>query len=111
MHKALREDLEAFGADIIFRRLAVTDAQIDSLGLPTKPPKMKGNAHANSFFGTRTVELEAIKPSDLQAILEHAAENALDMDAFRASEARSAIIRTELVEQVRQMRGAGRESI
>jgi hypothetical protein len=98
MFRALEEDIQAFDGDVEFHRLAVISEQIEAWNLPTKPPKTKGNTHAAQFSGTETVELEAIPPDLLRTILHEAANEYLDMDAFRQTEAKSANERQRLVE-------------
>ncbi len=99
MFEALRGDIQAFGGDVEFRRIAVTRDQIDALDLPTAPPK-RGTSHAATFDDDVTVQLEAIQPSDLKRIVSDAVTDALDMDAFRESVARGDAIREELKEWI-----------
>jgi len=101
MHKALGEDIEALGGDIDLYRIAVLRTQIEDLGLPTKPPKRVGNSHAANFDDNITVELEAVPPPDLQAILEIAIEDSLDMETFRETEARSFEVRKDIFKKMR----------
>ena len=64
----------AQGADIRTERLAVMEAQIEGMALPTRPTKQT-DSKAASFAG-RSVEVEAIPPDQLRALV-HAAVEAL----------------------------------
>ena len=97
MHQALHEDLLAFGAQIKFQRLAVTQEQIIDWQLQSKPVKRQGNTHSNSFDADVTVELEAIPPRKLQKLLVSSIEKHLDMGAFEATKSRSAEVREQLL--------------
>ena len=57
-------------AEIHFERLAVTEAQIALWHLPTRPTK-KSDSRAKNF-GEISVELDAIEPGPLRAIVEEA---------------------------------------
>ena len=70
IERELREHLEV---DLEFRRLAVNESQIDTLGLPTRPPKPSEKRRGPS----RTVEAEAIAPSIMREIVRDAVESYL----------------------------------
>jgi hypothetical protein len=61
---SLRED---HGLDVELTRLAVTEEQIETLNLPMRPTKKKGNTHAKKFKGD-SVELDAVSPVVLAAL-------------------------------------------
>jgi hypothetical protein len=63
-------------ADVEFERLAVTPAQIEALGLPTRPTKMT-DARAHGFAG-ESVEVDAIPARTLRGILRGAIESHID---------------------------------
>lgn len=71
-------------ADIRFERLAVTKDQIDSLDLPTRPTK--ASCHAAGWMGD-SVELDAIEPCTLRAIVREAIERHLPLDRLRVLKA------------------------
>jgi hypothetical protein len=79
---ALAEDVQAFaadlGGDVSFTRLAVTPAQITTLGLETAPPK----ATDSRAFTGETCQAEAIPPDVLAQIVRDAVESRLDHDAY-----------------------------
>src|SRR5215468_5927877 len=50
------------GADIVFERIAVTEAQIADWDLPTRPTKAS-DTRAKAFGSTLSVELDAIEPN------------------------------------------------
>jgi hypothetical protein len=62
-------------ADIYFERIAVTEEQITALNLPTRPPKVTDTRSKN--FGSISVELDAIEPNTLRAIVLDAIETHL----------------------------------
>ncbi len=67
-------------ADITFERLAVTPAQIERLSLPLRPTK-RSDSRAVKFtaeFGAGSVELDAIHPDTLRAIVRGAIERHID---------------------------------
>lgn len=62
--------------DIHFQRVAVTPIQIHDMGLPTRPTK-RTDTRAAGFIG-RSVEVDAIPPSRLRALLETAIQSHVD---------------------------------
>lgn len=62
-------------AGIHFERIAVTKQQIDQLHLPTRPTKTSDTRSKN--FGDILVELDAIEPNMLRAIVLQAIERHL----------------------------------
>jgi hypothetical protein len=67
-------------ATIIFERLAVTEQQIASWNLPTRPTK-KSDTRAKGF-GDISVELDAIEPNRLRTIVQDAIEDHLPPEQF-----------------------------
>jgi hypothetical protein len=62
-----------------FVRAAVTPEQIDKLNLPTRPTKIAGNSHARGWDPDRSsVELDAIPPRTLRAMVEACITNHVD---------------------------------
>ena len=76
------ELLTGFQADDLrFERVAVTDAQIEMMRLPTRPTKLEGNRHAKGWAdGRPSVELDAIPPGSLRAIARKCIEHHLDQN-------------------------------
>ena len=68
----------AEGAVVNFKRLAVTEEQINEYKLPTRPTK-KTDTRAKGFIG-ESVEVDAMDPRDLECILELAITYHLDED-------------------------------
>ena len=62
----LRTFLASWGGELTFHRLAVNDDQIDSMGLPTRPPK---RSDTRSPEVTRAVEAEAIPAPAMRGIV------------------------------------------
>jgi hypothetical protein len=69
------------GAEIHIERVAVTPAQIEALGLPTRPTK-RSDSRAGSFEG-RSVEVDAIPPRQLRQLVRAAIEQHVDDTALR----------------------------
>jgi hypothetical protein len=70
----------ATGADITFERIAVTEHQIEVLGLPTRPTK-QSDSRARNFTG-ESVEVDAIPPSVLRGIVRDAIARHIDPQAL-----------------------------
>jgi hypothetical protein len=68
-------------ADIIFQRIAVTEAQIARWSLPTRPTKQR-DTRASKFGSDRSVELDAIEPRYLRLIVQVAIERHLPQHQF-----------------------------
>lgn len=75
------------GAEVHFERVAVTEHQIELMGLPTRPTK-KTDSRAKDFKG-ESVEVDAIPPDDLRCIVRRCIEQHIDqraLDTLRAAE-------------------------
>lgn len=72
------EKLEYFGADVQFVQLAVTEGQIDTWDLPTRPTK-KSDPRSGDWGDKPSVELDAIPPRLLRGIVRDAIERHVDM--------------------------------
>jgi hypothetical protein len=57
----------------IIERVALTEEQISEFNLPTRPTKRDGNKHAKGFEGD-SVELDALPPSELRAMVREVIE-------------------------------------
>jgi hypothetical protein len=73
-------------ADITFERIAVTEEQITDWDLPTRPTKAS-DTRAKSFGSSLSVELDAIEPNRLRAIVQEAIEQHLPTEQFEALKA------------------------
>ena len=62
----LRTFLASWGGELTFHRLAVNDDQIDTMGLPTRPPK---RSDTRSPEVTRAVEAEAIPAPTMRGLV------------------------------------------
>jgi hypothetical protein len=69
-------------ADIVFCRLAATLEQIDEWDLPTRPTKMS-DPSAVQFGSDVSVELDAIEPNQLRAIVRETIEQHMTPGAFK----------------------------
>jgi hypothetical protein len=72
-------------AEIWFERLAVKPSQIYEWDLPTRPTKQSDSRAKN--FGNISVELDAIAPNDLRALVEGAIHRHLPLDQFEVLKA------------------------
>jgi hypothetical protein len=72
-------------AEICFERIAVTEEQIADWDLPTRPTK-KSDTRSKAF-GDISVELDAIEPNQLRAIVQEAIEQHLPADQFEVLKA------------------------
>jgi len=75
-------------ADIHFERIAVTPAQIQAWGLPTRPTKQTDSRAKG--FGAVSVELDAIEPDLLRALVRRHIERHLPADELRVLQAAEA---------------------
>jgi hypothetical protein len=89
-------------AEIFFERIAVLPEQIEAWGLPTRPTKAT-DSRAKTFGSDISVELDAIPPADLRALVLIAIEQHLPRDQFeilKAAEESERELITRLVGQV-----------
>ena len=79
VYQSLADDVSEFvncmGGDVIFRRVAITPAQIALHQLPEAPAKANDN---RSFTGSGTVQCEALPPDVLASILRFALDQHFD---------------------------------
>jgi hypothetical protein len=88
----------ASGADITFERVAVTPEQIADWDLPTRPTKASDTR--SKGFGAISVELDAIEPNQLRALVQGTIERHLPPDQYavlKAAEASEREIISRLV--------------
>ncbi|MCK8786746.1 hypothetical protein M0638_20450 [Roseomonas sp. NAR14] len=93
------------GAEIHFERLAVTPGQIRAWNLPTRPTKTTDSRAKG--FGEISVELDAIEPAMLRALVQVAIEDHLprhELDVLKAAEASE---RDLLLNLVGRLQGSG----
>jgi hypothetical protein len=69
-------------ADIRFKRLAVTEEQIEALDLPSRPTK-DSDPRTKNWDGGDSVELDAIEPDELRNIVRAAIERHVDQDQLQ----------------------------
>ena len=87
------------GVELYFERIAVTEDQIDQYDLPTRPTK-QSDTRAKGFQG-ESVELDAISPEDLRAIVTKKITEHLDLDALDRMRADEKLDRENLDEVLR----------
>lgn len=78
--RSIREGLEGFGARFEFIQYAVTKEQIQGFNLQTRPAK--GSDPRAARHGAIAVELDAIAPADLRAMVRFVIERHIDEDAL-----------------------------
>jgi hypothetical protein len=92
-------------AEIHFERLAVLPEQIEAWALPTRPTKASDSRARG--FGAVSVELDAIEPGRLRALVEEAIERHLPAEQLRVLRAAEASERSVLLGLVERLREAG----
>lgn len=83
----LEADLRHHGADVCVRRVALNPDQIEEYALPTRPGKWTDSRHARfaARYGDACVELDALPPDVLIALVkEHIAEQ-IDVESWMAA--------------------------
>jgi hypothetical protein len=73
-------------ADIVFERIAVTPEQVADWDLPTRPTKAS-DTRAKAFGSELSVELDAIEPNQLRALVQEAIEVHLPPEQFEVLKA------------------------
>jgi hypothetical protein len=79
--RAVEDGIREFapGADITFERAAVTEDQIITMGLPTRPTKTS-DSRSKNFVG-ESVEVDAIPPGKLRRLAEDCITQHIDDEA------------------------------
>lgn len=94
------------GIDLHFVRLAVTEEQIEELELQTRPTK-KSDSRSKNFDG-ESVEVDAIPPNTLRAMVRQAIEGHVDQDALERTRAVEEAERETLAGLAARFRGGRR---
>jgi hypothetical protein len=89
-------------SEIVFERLAVTEEQIIAWDLPSRPTKTS-DPRARRFGDRPSVELEAIEPNQLRALVQAAIERHQPPDVFAELKAEEARERVTLLKLVKKM--------
>jgi len=84
--RKVESELRGFApdAEIYFERVAVTEWQLRSLSLPTRPTK-KTDSRSRSFTG-ESVEVDAIEPATLRKMVEASITQHIDAHVLKATE-------------------------
>ncbi len=84
----IEEQLLELGADITLTRIALTEEQIKEHNLPPIPTKTGDSRTANHVakYGNVAVELDALPPNVLVALLQDAIEERIDVKAFNQTQ-------------------------
>jgi hypothetical protein len=96
----------AYDSEIIFERLAVTREQITDWNLPSRATK-SSDPRAASFGDNISVELDAIEPNRLRAIVREAIERHMPTEQFAALKRAEAQERTTLLNMVKKLTKRG----
>jgi hypothetical protein len=90
------------GADVIGHRCALTEDQVNQYNLPKNPDALKPkDSRARKYmaqFGDLAVELDALSPPDLEALVKSSIEGFLDKSLFDEEEFKQEQERTLLVD-------------
>jgi len=80
----LERDLAGHGAAVAVERVALNPDQVTAYRLPTRPGKQSDSRHAAfaARFGDASVELDALPPDVLTALVEHSILSAIDPDSW-----------------------------
>lgn len=73
-------------ASVTVIRLAVNESQIEEYGLPTRFTK-KSDSRSKQFRDSRSVDIEAMEPSVIRSICEHAITKFIDWDKWAVIQA------------------------
>lgn len=105
---SFRQDVERFVAQLTgtwdrveFKRVALTEEQVDDMGIPTAPPKSTDSRSAN-WIGD-TAQLEAIPPDELAQLAVDSVLPHIDMKVLKADKRREERIRDKLEPLVETM--------
>jgi hypothetical protein len=94
------EDVTAFvqadwpGIDVVFRRVALTEDQVEEYGLPTAPPKST-DSRSRSWSG-ETCQLEALPPDQIADLLRSRIEDVINHDRLAADLQREVVERRRI---------------
>jgi hypothetical protein len=92
-----------YAPDAIFHceQIALTRGQVAEYNLPTRPTKIEGNKHAGKFTDPESVELDALDPDILQALLRDAIEAHINHRALAVMQEAEESERNALLELTR----------
>lgn len=100
--ESFKQDVEMFCAQetgavqVEFERVALTEDQVDDMGIPTAPPK-KTDSRSKNWDGD-TAQLEAIPPDVLSQMAIDAVTSTIDLDTHQELLDREGKIRKKLIE-------------
>lgn len=91
----LEADLRQHGADVTVQRVALNPDQIAAYGLPTRPGKWTDSRHAAfaARYGDACVELDALPPDALTALVHEQIVTIIDREAWQRAQAIEAMER------------------
>jgi hypothetical protein len=102
-----------YAPDAVFisEQVALTRQQVTLYKLPTRPTKTIGNSHAVKFADPESVELDAMDPDTLRALLRETIEAYIDVQQLAgmlAAEASERAVLCDLIGRLRSDGAAGR---
>lgn len=83
--RSIEESLANHGVDIQFKRMAVTEKQIEEMKLPTRPTKVK-DPRAKNWGDKPSVELDSIPANVFRALVESCILNHIDFNAWEETQ-------------------------
>lgn len=104
MARDIEQKLRGFGANFTFTEAAVTEQQIISMRLPTRPTKTT-DTRAKDWRRGDSVELDAIPPNELRAMVRGVIEQHIDPDALQMTQDIEQQERQRVLEMASAMRG------
>lgn len=106
MVRDLRTRLQRYGAeDFEVEKIALTQEQVSSLGLPPMPAKTSDPRYDNfaASYGEEAVELDALPPDELESIVRGAIDNLIDREAWDAEIVKADEEREEIQSQIDEL--------
>jgi hypothetical protein len=103
----IKDELQAFGVDQDFRRMAVNVEQIEEYGLPTRPGKVTDNQHRAFVeqYGDECVDLDAFDVVDrtlLPRLVERAIRDVIDWETWGEEAYTEEMERAQLADRLSQ---------
>jgi len=94
----LEAELRQHGADVTVERMALHPAQVRAWALPTRPGKHSDSRHKAfaAKYGDASVELDAVSPDMLTALVRHAIESEINVDEWQRMQEVEALERQTL---------------
>lgn len=102
MVRDIRDRFETFGVDLQVDKLALNPDQVKKWKLPPNPAKMS-DSRASGFVdkhGSKSYEVDAIPPKELQKLIRAAIVSHMDMDEYEKTKVEERRLRAKMIEAV-----------